>query len=163
MLTTYGKVLSEFPKWAVVKAFNEWERTGKHRPAPAALADIARAEVGKLAAELKMRQTFAGTTEPRPDKTFDQKVGAERILSKFKFTKERFDAVKRNCMAGNEEELYASKATINTHWTDNEPADSPRMSSLRKARSENQLMREAMKSARHPRNHSEAINQGESQ
>ena len=148
MIESYVRALRCYPKWAVSKAFNEWESTGTHRPAPAALVNLASAAVRRLTQEVKRRDQLKLAAEPIAEKTVDQLAAGQRDLIKNGFTPKRFDAVKRKRMAGSEAELYAGGINERTpHWTETVAADSPQMALLRRARAENPMIAESIRYA----------------
>jgi len=142
MMDSYRKALSARPKWAVAKAFDEWERTGTRRPSPADLNILAGRAMQVLTDELARRERLAG--EPKQtiaERTDDERAVGLLAMQKAGFTPKRLQAVRRKRMAKSEAELYQQTALEREpHWADVAAPDSPEMKALRKARAGNPLM-----------------------
>ncbi len=67
------KALSDFPFWAVNKAFDQWEREKQHRPSPASIRIVALREVERVAKEIKRRRP---PPEPDPERVVSPEMKA---------------------------------------------------------------------------------------
>lgn len=141
MIEAYRRALTTRPKWAVAKAFDEWERTGSRRPSPAELNILAGRAMKVITDELARRKKEATPPEVMPKRTDDDRAAGLIALEKAGFTPKRLDMVRRRRMARSEAELYApSPSERQPHWTETVDQDSAEMKALRKARAGNALM-----------------------
>jgi len=141
MIESYRRALGSKPKWAVAKAFDEWERTGTRRPSPADLNILAGKAMKVITDELAQRKRNEAAPEPTVERTDDERAAGLHALQSVGFTPKRFEAVRRKPMASSEAELYAqSDLEKQPHWADVAAPDGPEMQALRKARAENTLM-----------------------
>jgi hypothetical protein len=150
MLDLYGKALSKFPKWAVAKAFDEWEATATHRPSPGHLVALAKKFVKRVTDELAHREKLAPpANDGNPGRTDEQRAKAIEAMLKNGFNDKRIAAVKRKRMARSEAELYEGGINARVpHWSEGVAADGPEMEALRKARAANPIMAEALRSTK---------------
>ena len=79
MMDSYRKALSSRPKWAVAKAFDEWERTGTRRPSPADLDKLAGKAMQVLTDEIARRKKDEAVQAPRFERTDDEQIGRAHV------------------------------------------------------------------------------------
>ena len=141
MIEAYRRALTTRPKWAVAKAFDEWERTAARRPSPAELNILAGRAIKVITDELARRRKEVTPPEPTPERTDDERAAGMLAMERAGFTPKRLDMVRRKRMARSEAELYAQDAVDRQpHWSETVAPDSPEMQALRKARADNPLM-----------------------
>jgi hypothetical protein len=141
MLEEFRKALSNLPKWAVAKGFDEWARTMSRRPSPAEIAILAQRALKSIADELADRVKMDAPPSSPPDPRSDEeKARANRIMQLAGFTPKRFEAVCSRPLASSEAELYDERSNHRPHWTETVAPDSPEMEQLRRARAANPLM-----------------------
>jgi len=151
MIDSYGKALGSFPKWAVAQAFDEWERTGTRRPSPADLRILVGRKMQPMRDEVDNRaKQELERQESEHVRTDDERASGLRSMERAGFTPKRMDAIRKKRMASSEAELYAEdRPDAPKHWSETVAADSPEMVALRRARSENQIIQESRKVAKH--------------
>lgn len=143
----FAKALTAYPKWAVAKAFNDWERTGKRRPAPADIGELAAAAIkvltDELAARRKAEEAQADDARELPDRD-----AVKAIMEELGFTPRRMEAVRAAPMAASVSEAESRSYQQRTpHWSEVAPPDSPAWDQLRAARAANPLMQAAREDA----------------
>lgn len=147
ILEGFADALADLPLWAVDKAFGQWDREGDKRPAPAHIRKLAQQAIKVVTDELARREKEQAERQEGeiPQRSFEQKAEAERILHSVGFNKARFDAVKARPMAGSEDELFADRDKASKpHWSELVDPNGPEMAALRKARLDNPLMAAGM-------------------
>ena len=97
MLDLFAKALSPYPKWAVAKAFDAWEKTGTRRPSPGEIGNLAGRAVKELTDILAARDKAAPQPEPKRDTV--SKKAADAIMAAAGFTPKRIDAIRAAPMA----------------------------------------------------------------
>lgn len=82
MIDLFGRALSRFPKWAVARGFDAWERTATRRPSPGDIAKHAQEAMRDIGEELAKRERqeaerIEAQRGPRIDPETAQKILAE--------------------------------------------------------------------------------------
>lgn len=107
MRESFVRALEAFPLWAVMKAFDAWERQHKRRPSPGEIATLARAEIEPFTRELERRKRLQAESRPQERPVVD-KDRANAILEAAGFTPKRMAAIRSAPMAGSIAEAEAS-------------------------------------------------------
>ncbi len=131
----FGKVLKDYPKWAVSAAFDNWTRTRTRRPSPAEIAILAEDALKPFYAEIKRRNP-----EEEPTNPVVSQDAAERICQQAGFTPKRLASLNRNPMATTFEEAETARPK-NEHWSKTATPDDPRWKILQESRAKNPLMK----------------------
>ncbi len=102
VLEEYVRALRHFPAWAINRACDAWNRTGKRRPTPGELVELIDMELKPWRDELEHRRRMAAAQaedqRPRPDPVSPSR--ADEIVRAAGFTPERIEALRRRPMAG---------------------------------------------------------------
>lgn len=131
MLDSYARALRAWPRWAVAKAFDEWERTRNRRPSPGDLGILAANAVKELTDELARRHP------KQPEAPPVERVSPEAaaaILAAAGFTPRRMEAVRQSPMALSLETAHQRAEVTRKHWSDDAAPDDPMWRELLKAR-----------------------------
>jgi hypothetical protein len=83
----FAKALSGIPTWAVLRAFDEWERTQEWRPTPAEIRALAERAMKPMHDELARRRAALPPPDPAPRVTPD---AAARIMAEAGFNPAAF-------------------------------------------------------------------------
>ncbi len=147
LIDEFGRALRELPRWAVVRGFDAWMRTGTHRPTPANIVILAQRELEVLTDEVARRARLEKDAEEAQAWNRLQRCSAEsaeRALQAAGFTPRRIDALEAHPMASTfaEAEALLNKPA-EPHWTERAPADSPALAQLRASRDANRLVQDA--------------------
>jgi hypothetical protein len=137
------RALAEFPDWAVQRAFDEYVKTGKRRPWPAEIVDLARAEIRHLQDELRIRTRMQKPDHEDNEAARPSADQATAMLESAGFTPRRMQSVIRFPMAASFEEAEAAAQDTAQHWTAKAAPDSPALDQLRAAREASPLVAEA--------------------
>jgi len=141
MLDNFAKALSGYPRWAVSKGFDDWERTMQRRPSPAEIGILASRAVKEITDELRRRQPPAQPPSyPSPDRQPISAEAANEILARAGFGPDRTLAVKRFPMAGTIEEAEEGVKVRKAHWSDTAAPDDPAWRQLRASRAASGLV-----------------------
>jgi len=139
MLDLYEKALSAYPKWAVSKGFDQWEKTGTRRPSPGEIGILAGRAMKEITDELARRAKIE--TPPEPERAPPSQEEAERIMQRAGFTPKRIADIRAAPMAITFADAEAKAgAPWVAHWSEGCAADDYRMIALKKARAANALM-----------------------
>lgn len=140
---SFVRALREIPLWAVLRAFDTWERTMTRRPSPGDIHVLASRELKPMTDELDRRHRIEmaeaeerrarAASYPTPDE-------ASEILRRAGFTPQRIAAVQSEPMATSFAEAEQRSVQREPHWTERAAPDDPRMEALRAARASNPLM-----------------------
>ena len=142
MLDRYAQALSAYPKWAVARGFDDWEKSGVRRPSPAEIGILASRAMKELTDELAKRKSIAAPAAPER-KPVDA-AEAERIMQQAGFTVKRMDALRKSPMAVTFAEADAkANAPRKPHWTETADPDGPAMAQLRAARAANKIIQQS--------------------
>lgn len=151
VLDEFRKALRDFPKWAIVRAFDEWVRTSPRRPSPGEIVVLARKAVRPITDELAHRQRVEEERKAEEAARLAQlptKDEADAICRSAGFTPQRMEAVRRHPMARSVDEAMAIEdGTAQPHWTETTPPEHPDHAQLRAARDRNPLVQEARRAA----------------
>jgi hypothetical protein len=112
MRESFVTALRDFPLWAVMRAFDAWERQHKRRPSPGEIVTLAQQELQPFTAELARREREAARIREEQDRR--PSVTAERataILEAAGFTPKRMAAVRAAPMAGSMDEAMQRAET----------------------------------------------------
>lgn len=90
VIQSYIRALSDLPAWSVLRALDDWDRVGRHRPAPAQIRELAQTRIKVITDELAKRraieaQRIEARKEPRASpeavaeilKSFENRKGTE--------------------------------------------------------------------------------------
>lgn len=144
MLDLYAKALSTYPRWAVSRGFDQWEKSGTRRPSPGEIAILASRAVKEMTDEVARRAKAVAPPEP-PREPVSAERAAE-IMAEAGFTPKRIEAIRAAPMAASvaeAEERFAAPPA--RHWT--ETASAADLAQLTAARAKNKLMQEGMADA----------------
>ena len=145
MLNLFAKALQQYPKWAVARGFDDWEKTGTRRPSPAEIGILAGRAVKEITDELAKRRV--NSAPPPKERQPVDAAEAERIMQRAGFTAKRMEAVRRSPMANTFADAEAVfDAPRKPHWTETADPDGPDMAQLRAARAANPLIQAALAS-----------------
>lgn len=123
MLDSYARALRNWPRWAVAKAFDDWERTRNRRPSPGDIGILAANAVKELTDELSRRHP----KEPEaPPVERVSPEAAAAILAAAGFTPRRIEAVRQSPMALSLETAHQRAVVAGKHWSDDAAPDDPR-------------------------------------
>ena len=142
MLNLFAKALRQYPKWAVARGFDDWEKTGIRRPSPAEIGILASRALKEITDELAKRKANTAPP-PEPRRTVDT-AEAERIMQRAGFTAKRMEAVRKSPMAN----TFADAEAIHDaprvpHWTETADPNGSDMAQLRAARDANPIIQAA--------------------
>jgi hypothetical protein len=104
---SFVRALFPFPLWAVLRAFDAWERQHKRRPSPAEIVTLAEREIEPLTKELKRREGIEreqAEARMERERSRPTKEAAQEILARAGFTPQRMAAVRASPMANSFEE-----------------------------------------------------------
>lgn len=129
----FVRALRGIPEWAMLRAFDRWERAGHRRPTPAEIVILAEREVEPLRMELKRREPPPTQIEARRDTLSDERRAA--IMAEAGFDGSLAGLLKRFPMARSVEEAKEAAAEP--------PAFRPTAAQIERARATNDLVAEA--------------------
>jgi hypothetical protein len=130
---SFLQALDGLPTWAILRAFDAWEKTFARRPTPAEIRNLAGNEIKALTDELALRQKTT-MLEPSKDTRVDRATAA-KILQDSGFTLKRMEAVRSAPMARTMDEAEAARDQVRTpHWSETAAPDDPRWEALRRSR-----------------------------
>ena len=134
VMRSFVRALDRIPTWAMLRAFDAWERGATRRPTPGDIVILAEREMKPLADEMARRARLdADMAEPERPKV--DAHAAEEILARAGFTPQRMEAVRKAPMARTmDEAMTRAAAPPKPHWSDGLPDDHPDMAQLRKSR-----------------------------
>ncbi|WP_420023750.1 hypothetical protein ACN9JG_06220 [Cereibacter azotoformans] len=147
VIDAFGRALAAYPRWAVSAAFDAYEKTGTHRPAPAQIVRLAEAELKRMTDEVSRRKRDEEERAAAPRPTVDA-ASASAIMEAAGFTPRRIDAVRAMPMAGTfaeAEERVDAPRTL--HWSEKAGPDAAEWEALRAARDANPLIQAAREDA----------------
>lgn len=133
-LEAFIRALSHLPTWAVLRAFDAWDRSGTRRPTPAEIVMLAEREIKPITDELGKRQRLAAPAEP--DRKPVDRAAAAEIMARAGFTARRMEALRASPMSASMEEAERAVSGLqgSQHWSDGLTDDDPRMVALKNAR-----------------------------
>lgn len=136
----FVRALEHVPQWAMLRAFDAWDKSSNRRPTPAEIVILAERELIPFVAELKRRREAAQPQEPRREPPSPEAAAA--ILEAAGFTAKRMEAVRAAPMASTFAEAEAkASGQGNRHWSETADPDSPEWRALRAARAANALVK----------------------
>tara|TARA_R110002051_G_scaffold325869_1_gene432650 strand:+ start:5660 stop:6208 length:549 start_codon:yes stop_codon:yes gene_type:complete len=148
VVNEYRRALRHHPKWVLAQAIDLAVRSSQNRPTPGNINAAAYSVTKSIHDEIRRRQS---NTDRQRDASRipTSKDEASAIMAASGFTPKQFDAVKKRPLAGSMAQLddYDSAPT-EAHWTTRVADDSQQMIALRKARSENKMMRASIEHAK---------------
>ena len=135
----FARALDGLPTWAMLRAFDAWEKSSTRRPSPAEIVILAQRELAPFVAEIKRRQA----PPPEPARQTPTAEEAARIMAQAGFTPGRIAAVRSAPMATtfSEAEDRGTTDRASRHWTETADPDGAQWAALRAARANNPLMR----------------------
>lgn len=145
---SFVRALREIPLWAVLRAFDAWERTMTRRPSPGDIHILAGKELKPMTDELARRHRIeAAEAEERRarDAARCSPEAASEIMNRAGFTPKRMEALRAAPMATSFADAETKTVQCEPHWTERVAPDDPRMEVLRAARAKNPLMAVGMK------------------
>ena len=133
VMQAFVRALDAVPTWAMLRAFDAWEKGATRRPTPADIVILAQREMKPFADELARRRRQAEAQEPERPKV--DAHAAEEILARAGFTPKRLDAVRKAPMARDmDEALTRAAQPPKPHWAEGLAEDHPEMIQLRESR-----------------------------
>ncbi|MES2781732.1 MAG: hypothetical protein V4657_02955, partial [Pseudomonadota bacterium] len=137
MLDNFAKALSGYPRWAVSRGFDDWERTMQRRPSPAEIGILAGRAIRPITDEISRRKAEAEPVETEAPPCVTAEAAAE-IMARAGFTPQRIAAVKSAPMALTFAEAETKAATPpRPHWSQTAAPDDPAWEQLRRSRAAN--------------------------
>ncbi|AZB63878.1 hypothetical protein EBL87_09065 [Cereibacter sphaeroides] len=147
VIDSFGRALASFPRWAVSAAFDAYEKTGTHRPAPAQIVRLAEAELKRITDEVARRERIEEERAAEQRPAVDA-GSARAIMDAAGFTPRRIEALRATPMAGTFAEAESRKdAPRAVHWSETADPDSEEWRILRASREANPLIRAAREDA----------------
>lgn len=152
VVNEYRRALRHHPKWVLAQAIDLAVRSSPNRPTPGNIEAAAYSVTKSIHDEIRRRQRQSQINTDRQrdaSRIPTSKDEASAIMAASGFTPKQFVAVKKCPLAGSMAQLddYDS-APIDAHWTTLVADDSQQMIALRKARSENPMMRASIEHAK---------------
>ncbi len=142
VLSTYCPGLRNYPIWAIEKAFTDWAKTGRHRPAPADLIDLAAKAIRPLMHEIKHRaECEKASADDLPDRTPEEKARAQALVDGAGYNPKRFRAGRHQTGDDNATDDEQPKRRI--HWTEAAAPGSAEIAELNRERDGNKLIQQA--------------------
>lgn len=140
ILEAFARALRDFPRWAVSRAFDGWEREQRRRPSPGDIVALTRAALQPVRDELAERQKALQPPEPPRVRSEAEKAAANEVLRRAGFTPRRMEVLPRKAEGGAPEQTEAH-APRPTHTF--RTLDSVGLEVLRAARNANPLVQAA--------------------
>lgn len=130
VLGEYRRALRTFPKWAVIRAFDNWVRSNSHRrPTPGEIVILAGREIQPITTEIEARRQAERERQDAADRWergIPTKDEADAICRSLGFTPRRLQAVSKRPMAATVDELYAQQQQGRArHWSEDLPPGHP--------------------------------------
>ena len=104
---SFVRALAAFPLWAVLRAFDTWERQHKRRPSPAEVVMLAEREIEPMTSEIKRRDDLERQKAEyliEQQRARPSKEAAQEIMARAGFTPQRMQAVRAAPMANSFDE-----------------------------------------------------------
>jgi hypothetical protein len=112
MRESFLNALAGFPLWAILRAFDAWERQHRRRPSPGEIVALAKVELEPFTRVFddrhRQRQAQADAQRDMMRKPVDREAAAE-IMARAGFTPKRIEAVKAARMANTFAEAEAMR------------------------------------------------------
>lgn len=150
ILQEFVLALSGFPDWCVQSAFDTWTRTCFRRPTPGEIVILASRARQPFTEEIARRERIAeqeAEAEAARKRRVIQPEAAQRILEEYGFTAQRIEAFRLRPMSttfAEAEAPFQGPAPLPVgDWPSALAEDDYRVQALRRARSENEIMRAA--------------------
>jgi hypothetical protein len=138
---SFVRALRDLPLWAVLRAFDAWEKSMQRRPSPGDIVILAERELKPITDELKRRQDAEQRAADEERWRTDNRVSAEaaaEIMRRAGFTAKRIEDVRRAPMALTFAEAESAKDDrAERHWSETAAPDDPRWAVLRASRDAN--------------------------
>jgi len=141
VLSTYCPGLRDYPLWAIERAFTDWAKTGKRRPAPADLIDLAAKAIRPLVDEINHRNAAAAAALAPPDRTPEEKARATAMLEAAGYKPKPFRAPRP--VDATQQEDDAPPPKRHRHWTESAAPGSAEIAELNRERDGNKLIQQA--------------------